>query len=98
MSSLCQSVCKFTIVRDEQQALALVVEAAHGIESLAHFGEELHNRGTALRISHCGDVAFRLVEYEVTQPLRPAQQLAVHADVVTGGVGLGAENRDDLYV
>ena len=39
-----------------------------------------------------------LVEDEVAQPLGALQQLAVDADVVAAGVGLGAQLGDDLAV
>ena len=58
----------------------------------------MHHRGPALGVLDRGDKAFGLVENEVAQALGPVQQLAVHADVVTAGVGLGAQYGDDFAI
>ena len=86
------------VVSDQQQALAQVVQPADRIEALAQFREELHHCRPLLRITDCSDESPRLVEHEVAQAFRPLQQLAVDADVVAGGIGLGAEFRDDLAI
>jgi hypothetical protein len=81
-----------------QQAFAHVVQAADGVEALVDLVKELHHRGTALGVLDRGDEAAGLVEDEVAVALGTLEQLAVDADVVAGGVGLGAQHGDDLAV
>ena len=93
-----EAVGQLAVVGDHEQALAHVVQAADGVEALLHLVEELHHRGAALGVLDGGDEAAGLVEDEVAVALGALEQLAVHADVVAGGVGLGAQHGDDLAV
>ena len=63
-----------------------------------HLREELHHRGPALGVLDCGHEALGLVEDEVAQALGALEQLAVDANVVAGGIGLGAQHGDDFSV
>ena len=63
-----------------------------------HLLEELHHRGPALGILDGGDKAPGFVEDEVAQAFGALQQLAIHADVVAGGIGLGAQLGDNFAV
>jgi len=93
-----EAVGELAIVGDNEKALAHVIEASDGVEALLHLVEELHHRGAALGILDRGNKAAGLVEDEVAVALGTLEQLAVHADVVAGGVGLGAQHSDHLAV
>ena len=97
-SGASELVGHFAVVGYEQQALAHVVEAADRVESLAHLGEELHDGGAAFGIADCSDEAFGLIEHEVAVPFGTLQELAVDANVVVSGIGLGAQLGDNLAV
>ena len=93
-----EAVGQLAVVGDDEQAFAHVVEAADGVEALLHLVEELHHRGAAFGVLDGGDEAAGLVEDEVAVALGALEQLAVDADVVAGGVGLGAQHGDHLAV
>jgi hypothetical protein len=65
-----EAVGELTVVGDQQQPLAHVVQAADGVEALPHLVEELHHRGPAFGVLDGGHEASGLVEDEVPQPLR----------------------------
>jgi hypothetical protein len=88
-----QFVCQLAIVCHQKQSLAQVVEATHGVKSLAHLFKELHHRGATLGIADGGYEALRLIQNEVAHPLCSLQQLSIHADVVACCVRLAAEFR-----
>ena len=100
-----ERVGEVAVVGHEEQAFGEVVEAAHGVEAgqlaveagdllLRSLGEELDDGGAVLRVVEGGDVAAGLVEHEVAVRLGAAEELAVDADVVAGGVVAGAEGGD----
>jgi hypothetical protein len=91
-------VGQIAVVSDHEQPLALVVEAANGIEALLHLVKELHHCGPAFRVLDRGDEALGLVEDEVAQALWTLQQLAVHADVIAARIRLGPQFGDNLAV
>ena len=93
-----QFVGQLAVIGHQQQAFAQVVEPSHRVEPLRHLGEELHHRGAALGVARRSHKAPGLVENEVAVPLRFADQLAVHADVVAPQVSLGAQRRHHLAV
>jgi hypothetical protein len=96
-----EQVGEVAVVGHQQQALALVVEAADG-EDARLAGKELHHRRATLRVAGGGDVAFRLVEHRIAEAIgalaRLGQQLAVDADVIESGVGFASELDDRLAV
>ena len=96
--SLGELIGELAVVGDHEQAFAQVVEATDGVKALVFLCEELHHGGTALGVGHGGDKAAGLVEHEVAQALGALQQLAIDANMVAGGVGLGAKRGDDLTV
>jgi hypothetical protein len=93
-----EAVCQFTIVGDDEQPLANVIEATDGVEALLEFVEELHHRGPALGVLDGGDKASGLVEDKVAQTLGALEELAVDANVVAASIGLGAQFGNDLAV
>jgi len=93
-----EAVGQLAVVGDEEQAFAHVVEAADRVEALAHLVKKLHDGGAAFGILNGGDKAARLVEHEVAETLGTLQKLAVDADMVTCGVGLGAQLGDNFAV
>jgi hypothetical protein len=62
-------VCQLAVVGDHQQSLAQVVQPSDRIESLAHFGKELHYRAPAFGVLYRGHVTPGLVQHEVAQTL-----------------------------
>ncbi len=58
----------------------------------------MHYGGAAFGIADGGDVAFGFVEHEIEEALGWLDGLAVDADGVGLGIGLGAEFGDDLAV
>ena len=93
--SLHQLTGQIAVVGEQQQAFAGVVEAAHGIDALMHTLDQVHHGGAVLLIADRGDVALGLVEHDVHMAVGSAEELAIDADVVGGGIGLGAECGDD---
>jgi hypothetical protein len=93
-----EAIGELAVVGDNEKALAHVIETANGVEALLHLVEELHHRGAALGVLDRGDEAAGLVENEVAVALGALEQLAVYADVVAAGVGLGAQHGDHLAV
>ncbi len=81
-----------------EEAFAHVVEAAYGIETLAHLFEELHHSRPALRILDRGDKALRLVQHKVAMPLGALQKLAVDANVVATRIGFGSGLGDNIAI
>jgi hypothetical protein len=86
-----QLVGQLAVVGHQQQALAQIVQPAHGVQALSQLGEKLHHRGTAFGVAYGSDVALGLVQHEVTKAFGAVQQLAVHADMVAAWVSLRAE-------
>jgi len=82
---------EFPVVGEEQQALRVVVEPAHGVDVLAHLRQQVEDRRPTLGILPRGHVPTRLVEQDVAVACGHAHALAVHADVVVGRVGPGAQ-------
>ena len=82
------------VVGEQQQALRVVVEPAHRVDVLAHLRQQVQHRRPALGILPRGHVPARLVQQDVAVARRHAHALAVHADVVAGRVGSGAQFED----
>jgi hypothetical protein len=97
-SSFGEFVCQFAVVGHQKQSLAHVIQAPNRVKPLAHLLEELHHCRSAFRILHRGHEALGFIEYEIAKPFRALQQLAVHANVVASGIGLGAQRGHDLAV
>ena len=93
-----EPVGQFAVVGDHQQPLAHVIEPANGVEALLHLVEKLHYRRPSLGVLDRGDEAPRFVENEVAVALGALQQLAVYADVVATGIGLGSQHGDHFAV
>jgi hypothetical protein len=91
-------VSQVAVVGYKQEAFAQIVQATDGVEPLAQLREELHHGWTPLWIADRGYKAARLVEHEVAQALGALQQFAVDANMIAGGISLGAEFRDDFAV
>jgi hypothetical protein len=89
---------QFAVVREEQQAFGVVVEAANRVDVLAHAGEEIDHRAAPLRIRPRRDVARRLVQQDVAQVLRRLDAARVHPDVVGCGVRFDAHLADGLAI
>src|SRR4030095_4400886 len=83
------------VVGHEEKAFAGVVETANGIEPFFAIGDKFHDGGAAFGIADRGDVAFRFAEHVVDQLLGALELLAVHADLIGGGIGFLALFGDD---
>ena len=79
------------VVGEQQQALRVVVEAAHRVDVLAHLRQQVEHRRPLLRVLPRGHVAARLVEEDVAVARGDAHALAVDADVVMRRVGPRAQ-------
>ncbi len=86
------------IVGHQQQALAIEIQPAHRIDARAHFSYQVHYRRPALWVGDGGHASLGLVHYQVNMPLRPLEQLPVHANVVALRIGLAAQFADDLPI
>ena len=93
-----QALHEFPVVRQQQQAFGIVVEAPNRIDVLPYIRQQVEHRRPPLGILPGRHVAARLVEQDVAMPLREVNPLPVHADVVAGGVGLRAQLEDGRAV
>jgi hypothetical protein len=90
MTWVSEETREVAIVGDQEQALAVLVEAADGVELDVPDGEEIEDRLAALVVARGGEKAGGLVEHEV--PVATAKHGdAVNHDLVEVGVGPGAE-------
>ncbi len=90
------------VIGEKQQALAGIIEASHGIHTVLHPTNQLHDGGPVLWIAHRGHITFGLIQQQVDVELCSLQQLSIHANVIDIRVGLGAQFRHhgsiDLHV
>ncbi len=89
---------ELAIVGEQQEAFAHVIETADGENTLVDALEQIHDGGATFRIADGGHVALGFVESDVDVALGAAQQLAIHANLVNPGIGLGAGLGDDFTV
>ena len=76
-----------SIIREQQQAFAVVVETTDGIQTrLAVY--ELHYSRPALGIRDSRDVSSRLIQGDIFVTLGPLQKLVVDADRIDLWIGL----------
>jgi hypothetical protein len=80
------------------RAFRIEVEAAHGIEILAHAGEQIDHRRPPLRIRTRRHVSTRFVQQDVAVPLDDLDAAAIDANVVPRGIRLRAELADSRPV
>ena len=57
-----QTVRQLAVVGQQQQAGRIDVEAAHVVQTLGVVGDQVGNRGAALRVAHRGHRADRLID------------------------------------
>src|SRR5690606_37889477 len=74
------------LVGEEEQALALPVQAAHGVEPGGPVGHQVKDGLGRVGISDRGDDAPGFVEHQVDQGFRGTQGLAIHLDPGSGRV------------
>ena len=89
-----QPLHELAVVRQQQQALGVVVEAADGVDVLPHVGQQVEHGRPALGVLPRRHVAAGLVEEDVAVALRDADALPVEADVVVIRIGPRAECED----
>ena len=63
------SLCESAVVGHQQQALAVLVETAHGVQAGRDVGHQLHDRLAAQLIAGGGDIAAGLVQGQIIQLL-----------------------------
>ena len=90
-------VGEFAVIGQEQEAHALLVETAHRVDALGDLGQEVDDAGFARGVVVRRDIAFRLVDREVDQPLA-LNSLAIDIDARLVGIDTGSEFADDLSV
>jgi len=92
-----QPVREFTVVGQEHQPGALLVEPADRVNPLGDLGEDVDDQGLARRVAVGRDVAFGLVDGVVNVSFG-VDLLAVERDLLAARVDAGAEFADDLVV
>jgi len=100
MAGVREFLGKRTIARQQQKPLGVVVQAPDGIHVVAHAarGQQIDDGWTLLRIGPRRDVATRFVEKDVTATGGCLDASAIHADVVTFGIGLRAKLAHGLAI
>jgi hypothetical protein len=91
---------EFAVVREQDQALGLVIETTHGIEVAADAGarDQINDRRPLLRIEACTDHAPRFVHEEITAAGLQLQPAPINLDDIRGRVGLRSQLADDVPV
>ena len=80
-------VSQLAVGREEKKARRVAVEAPHGEQPREPIdGDEVGNRGTALRVVHCGDVACGLVEHDRDVAFGKAHRRAVDTNLVAARI------------
>jgi hypothetical protein len=92
-----QPVRQLPVVREDHEPRAVLVESAHGVDTLGDLGEEVHHPGTAGGVVVGRDDPLRLVDREVNAALG-LDPLAVELDLLTCRIDLGPHLADDLAV
>jgi hypothetical protein len=93
-----QALHERPVVREQQHAFGVVVEAPDRIDVLPHIGQKIEHGRSPLGILPRCHVAARLVEQDVAMTLREVDPLPVDADVVAIGVGFRAQLEDGRAV
>ena len=86
-----QSVDQIAVVRQNEQTLGIVVEAAHRHDAGAAAAHEIRDRLAAALVLECSDVAARLVEHEVALFLAAAERTPVHHNFIAAHIRLVAD-------
>jgi len=73
---------KGTIVGEEEEAFAGVIESADRVDAFGKIAEEFHDGGAAFGIADGGDVALGFVQQKIDETLRTVEGLAVNANGV----------------
>ena len=86
------SLCESAVVGHQQQALAVLVETAHGVQAGRDVGHQLHDRLAAQLVAGGGDIAAGLVQSQIVHllVLLDIDALVVHMEDVAVGVHLVA--------
>lgn len=91
-------VSKIPVIRQEQQALGIVVQPAHRIYADLDAFQQIMHRGPSLRVGHGRHKTRRLVQHDIGWRLFGIDELAVNLDMVFVWVGLGTELGHDRPV
>ena len=85
-------LCESAVVGHQQQALAVLVETAHGVQAGRDVGHQLHHRLAAQLVAGGGDIAAGLVQSQIVHllVLLDIDALVVHMEDVAVGVHLVA--------
>ena len=85
-------VCKFAVVRHQEETLGIAVETADGIDVRGRVPDQIGNAFETLLVRHCGNESARLVEHQVNRFLRRAHDLTANGDAILPRVDLVAEH------
>jgi len=91
-------VSKVPVVRHQEQALGVIVEPAHGIDTDPDALQEISDDRASLGVRHGRNETGRFIQHDIGLGLFRIDQFAVDLDVVPVRVGLGAKLRYDLAV
>jgi hypothetical protein len=89
---------KIAVIRQEQQALGIVVQPAHGIDTDFDTFQQIMHRGPSLRVGHGGHKTRGFVQHNIRRRLFGVDEFAVNLDMVFVRVGLGPELGHDRPV
>ena len=91
-------LAQFAVIRHENQAFGIVVEAPHVENTLVFVTHDVAQRIAALRVFHGAEHLARLVECEGDVVGVEAHAGTIHAHLLCMGVDPGAQFGDQLAV
>jgi hypothetical protein len=92
-----QSIRQLAVVGEDQEAGAVLVEAADGVDPLGDFGKQVDDPRTAGRVEGGRDITLGFIDGVIDHRLL-LDRLAVDCDPSTRGIDPRAEDADDLAV
>ena len=92
-----QALGQVAVARQQQQPLAVVVEAADRVDVSDAPVEQVEHRGSAFRVVPGGDVSLGLEQQDVARGGPHPDAPAIDPDVIAGG-GAGPKGADDLAI
>jgi hypothetical protein len=94
---MCEPICQFAVVRQDNQAGAVLIEPADRVNPLGYLREQVDDTGPAGGIKIRGNVAPRFVDGVVHHRLEP-DRLTVDRDSDTIRVDSRSELKDDFAI
>jgi len=92
-----EAVGQFAVVGDQQQPLAVFIEATDGEQPLGRLGKEVNHPGPTLGVAVGAEHPGRLVD-QIVRPAMDAESLAIEPDILCVGIDAGPQFRDGLAI